>query len=172
MLIIGLGNPGKKYKKTRHNAGFIVLDELREKLEFPNFEFNKKFNAEISKKGNLTLIKPQTFMNLSGETVRQFIDFYKLTPADILVIHDDLDIEIGAYKISENSRSAGHNGVQNIIDNLGTQKFKRWRVGIEKVGGRQKRGNISGKDFALQDFTNDEYLQIKKTSGNLHLLLK
>ncbi|NCF75140.1 MAG: aminoacyl-tRNA hydrolase [Xanthomonadaceae bacterium] len=162
-LIIGLGNPGKKYEKIRHNAGFIIIDELQKKWKFPEFKFNKKFNSEISKENyELLLVKPQTFMNRSGEAIYRVINFYKFPPKDIIVIHDDLDIEIGKYKISVNLPSVGHKGVQSIIDNIGTQEFKRIRIGVEKFGGRKNRGNISGENFVLQNFKEEEIKKIKK----------
>ncbi len=167
-IIIGLGNPGKKYENTRHNAGFATVDELREKWNFPDFKFNKNFNAEISKKNvgcqisdvKCLLIKPMAFMNRSGEAVKKIMNFYKLTPADVIVIHDDLDIEIGKYKIAADSRAAGHHGVQNIIDELGNQNFTRARIGVETKGGRQNR-RIPGEDFVLQKFTEEEKEKIK-----------
>ncbi len=173
MLIIGLGNPGKEYKKTRHNAGFMFLDAMREKNDFSEFAFNKKFNAEISE-GFLNtekyiLAKPQTFMNRSGESVRALIDFYKIEPEDIIVVADDLDIEIGNYKISRDVRAAGHNGIQNIIDNLSTQDFTRIRIGVEKTGGRTERGEISGHDFVLQNFSDEEMGICTKT---IHEIIK
>lgn len=163
LLIIGLGNPGEEYARTRHNAGFLLLDEIRKVWNFPAFGFEKKFNAEISE-GNCKiqdtsykklLVKPQAFMNNSGEAVRKLLDFYKLTPTDIIVIHDDLDLEIGKYKISTDSSAAGHNGVRDIIDKLGTQNFKRIRIGVETSGGRTNR-LIPGEDFVLQNFTAEE----------------
>ena len=169
-LIIGLGNPGKNYSHTRHNVGFIVLDEIQKVWHFPNFALNQKFKAEISQgvfktscqNLKILLIKPQVSMNRSGETVSQVIHFYKLTPQDIIVIHDDLDIEIGKYKTSIDLSSAGHKGVQSIIDNLGTSNFKRIRLGIEKLGGRKNRGKILGEDFVLQNFTEKEIANLKK----------
>lgn len=168
MLIIGLGNPGKQYDNTRHNVGFTLLDKLKDDWNFPRFEFNKKFKAEMSekkmvsflakifpKKEKTILVKPQTFMNLSGEAVRKIMTFYKIPPENIVVIHDDLDIVIGNYKISENSSAGGHNGIQNIIDNIGTQKFNRIRIGVEKKDGRQSR-KIPGQKFVLQNFTLEE----------------
>ncbi len=184
-LIIGLGNPGKKYEFTRHNVGFMAVDKLREVWNFPEFEFNKKFNAEISEgilflssqanpasagevegSNKILMVKPRTFMNLSGEAVKKILDFYKLTSVDIIVIHDDLDIELGKYKISENSRSAGHNGVQNIIDRLGTQNFKRIRIGIEDEEKRKNRLTPSD-EFVLQNFTSSENKIIQKISGEI-----
>ncbi len=159
-LIFGLGNPGDNYTYTRHNAGFIILDKLQKTEHFPLFKFNSKFNAKLSS-GELEgekslLIKPQTFMNLSGKTVQSVLAFYKLTLDDIIVIHDDLDIPFGNYKISDNSSSAGHNGIQNIIDLLGSQKFKRIRIGIGKPPEEKKTCLISGKDYVLQKFSPSE----------------
>jgi PTH1 family peptidyl-tRNA hydrolase len=169
-LIIGLGNPGEKYKNNRHNSGFIIMDELKKDWDFPDFEFSKKFNAEISEnnaQGEKTmLVKPQTFMNNSGEAVQKIMDFYKLSPEEITVIHDDLDIELGKMKISSDSSSAGHNGIESIIEKLGTQNFKRIRIGIE---GEEKRKNraVPGEVFVLQDFSEDELEMIKKLAKEI-----
>jgi len=171
-LIIGLGNPDNKYAKNRHNAGFIILNELQKDWNFPVFEFSKKFDAEISE-GNfegdkITLVKPQTFMNKSGEAVQKIVSFYKLIPEDITVIHDDLDINLGEFKVSTDSRAAGHNGVQDIIDKLGTQNFKRIRIGIE---GEEQRKNrlIPGDVFVLQDFSDEELEIIKNLAKEIKL---
>ncbi|XLQ19769.1 MAG: aminoacyl-tRNA hydrolase [Candidatus Moraniibacteriota bacterium] len=159
-LIIGLGNPGSEYEKTRHNAGFILVDVLQSNHEFSTFTLDKKFNAQTSEgfidTEKYILVKPQTFMNRSGESVRAIIDFYKIDPEDITVAADDLDIEIGNYKITRDSRAAGHNGIQNIIDNIGTQDFTRIKLGVEVSGGRKERGEISGHNFVLQNFSSDE----------------
>lgn len=168
-LIIGLGNPGEKYKNTRHNVGFEFLDKLKQELDFPEFEFNKKFNAEISKdiyeiqdtKYEILLIKPQTFMNLSGVAVKSILDFYKLSPDDILVIHDDKDIALGEYRLATDSSSAGHNGVQNIIDNLGTQNFKRIRIGVGV------ETDLPSDVFVLQKFSDEELEIIKKVLSDV-----
>lgn len=171
-LIIGLGNPGEKYKKNRHNSGFILIDELKEDLDFPDFEFSKKFDAEISE-GNvgeekIFLAKPQTFMNNSGNAVQKIISFYKLTPDDITIVHDDLDIDLGKIKISNDSGAAGHNGVQDIIDKIGTQNFKRFRIGIE---GEEKRKTriIPGDVFVLQDFSDEELKNIKNLAKEIKI---
>lgn len=166
-IIIGLGNPGNEYADTRHNAGFLMLDKIKETWDFPPFELNKKFKAEISKgkKGNanILLVKPQAFMNLSGEPVRLILDFYKLTPEDISVIHDDLDISFGNYKIALDSQSAGHNGVQNIINNLGTQKFRRLRIGI----GEAEENPLEAGDYVLQKFTPQELKTLPEILKNI-----
>lgn len=132
-LIIGLGNPGKEFAYTRHNVGFIVIDRLVSEFKITS-SANKKFNAEIAElknsDGTIFFVKPQTFMNNSGEAVRTLLDFYKLSPTDIIVIHDEKDISLGEYKIQKDRSSAGHNGVQSIIDLLGTKNFTRVRIGI------------------------------------------
>lgn len=164
-LIIGLGNPGEKYTGTRHNAGFMFVDILRLKWSFPDFEFQKKFNAQIShgkfQQKEIVLIKPQTFMNSSGETVKKILYFYKLTPESLLVIHDDLDIMNGKYKVAVNSSSAGHNGAQNIIDQLGTQEFQRVRIGIGQTKEEALVCRIDAHDFVLEKFSQEEMEKIK-----------
>lgn len=172
-LLVGLGNPGKKYEKTRHNAGFLVLDEIWKKGEFSEFSFNKKFNAEVAFSENegssrFILMKPQTFMNLSGESVLSVMNFYKIFPKDIVVFHDDLDIILGKYKLSENSRAAGHNGVADIINRIGTQEFLRVRIGVENKEGRDAR-KIPGRDFVLRDFSDEEMNEIRNVSDNVCL---
>lgn len=137
-LIVGLGNPGKNYAKTRHNAGFMVVDKLREELAkeyaISNWELSKKFNAEVCgcaiNGSKIVLAKPMTFMNASGQAVQLTAHFYKLTVPDLIVVHDDKDIKLGEIKIQTDKSSAGHNGVQSIIDHIGTQNFTRVRVGI------------------------------------------
>jgi len=174
-LIIGLGNPTKQYENTRHNAGFLLLDKIREDFSFPEFQANKKFDAEISE-GNIDgekiiLSKPQTFMNLSGESVRKLLDFYKLSPADIVVIHDDLDIKIGTFRIATDSSSAGHNGVQNIIDLLGTQQFKRLRIGIGAETTEDPACRIGAHDFVLGKFSDEEIKKILSLSKEIEKAL-
>lgn len=136
-LIVGLGNPGKKYAKTRHNIGFMVLDALHEALaayEITPWELSKKFNGLIAGATvhgeKIILLKPMTFMNASGESVQLVGHYYKLAPADMLVIHDDKDIVLGQIKEQRNRGAAGHNGVLSIMEHVGTQDFTRLRVGI------------------------------------------
>lgn len=169
-LIIGLGNPGKEFANNRHNAGFIILDQLQQLLGLPEFKVEKKFEAEISeatKDGEkIILAKPQTFMNLSGKSVRAIMTFYKIPIEDITLIHDDLDIELGKYKLSEDASAAGHNGVQSVFDTLGTQKIKRLRIGIE--GTEKKKDRLmSGSDFVLKDFSEDELQTIKNLAKEI-----
>ena len=169
-LIIGLGNPGKQYANTRHNAGFIILDEILKSLGFPEFSPNKKFEAEISETTiegeKIILAKPQTFMNRSGQSLQSIMQFYKIAVEDIIVLHDDLDIILGEFKISVDSSSAGHNGVQSIFDTLGTQKIKRIRIGIE--GAEKKLARIiPGDVFVLQNFSQEELEAVKKLSQEI-----
>ena len=169
-LIIGLGNPGKEYANTRHNAGFIILDQISHTFGFPPFKMQEKLGAEISKKTlhgeEIILAKPQTFMNRSGEATQKIMNYYKIPIADIAVIHDDLDIPLGSFKISPNSSAAGHNGIVNIIAHLGTQQFKRIRIGIEGAEKKLQR-SMSGSDFVMQQFSSEELQTIKDLSSSI-----
>lgn len=137
-LIIGLGNPEKKYEHTWHNIGFIVIDAIQKNKcdEFVKFKNSKKYKAEIcegvSPEEKIILAKPQTYMNNSGQAVKALIDFYKIKPNNIWVIHDDIDLPVGKIRISQNASAGGHKGVQSIIDTIGTQEFVRFRLGIQK----------------------------------------
>jgi peptidyl-tRNA hydrolase, PTH1 family len=131
--IVGLGNPGKMYEKTRHNVGFRVIDAL---IKRDNLKTQKKFKSEIVQTtlNNMPvlLVKPQTFMNLSGEAVRLVMDFYKLEIKDILIIYDDLDLPVGQFRLREKGSAGGHNGMKSLIQHFGTQEFPRLRIGIDK----------------------------------------
>lgn len=160
-LIIGLGNPGEKYKKTRHNAGFMALDSIASKLHMSSFKPQIDFNAEISESvidgEKIILAKPQTFMNESGASAKAIIDYYKINAEDFIVIHDDLDIELGKYKIAKNRTSAGHKGIQSIIDMLETKDFMRIRIGIEVA-----ENKIPTEKFVLENFSKGEEKAISK----------
>ena len=150
-LVVGLGNPGEKYPLTRHNAGFMVIDEIvRHYVAGPHF--NKKFEAIVYNldQDNI-LIKPQTFMNLSGKAVNRLVNFYKIKPQDLLVVHDDIDLDFGEIKDQFGRGSAGHNGVESVIKALGSDQFERVRVGI----GRPTAG-VGVEDYVLQKFSEDE----------------
>lgn len=129
MIIIGLGNPGKKYNNTPHNIGFEVIDEFAKENNFPDFKLSKKFKAQISEKGEIILAKPETFMNNSGECVKRVVNFYKTK--DLIIVHDDIDLEIGKIRVSKNRGSAGHKGIESIIAELGTKDFIRIRIGTK-----------------------------------------
>jgi len=149
ILIAGLGNPKRKYKKTRHNIGFRVIDSFKKENNFPKFKI--EFNSELSKKGNIILLKPQTFMNNSGTAIKQTVSFYKIPIENIIIVHDDLDIPLGEVKMSENKGSAGHNGVQSIIDHLKTNQFKRLRIGIQPETSIENKKNFVLKKFSKQE---------------------
>lgn len=166
-LIVGLGNPGKKYEKTRHNVGFLILDILHQNLlthGINDWELSKKFNALISgcviNNEKVILVKPMTFMNKSGEAVQNIGHYYKLHQRDIIVVHDDKDILLGEIKIQENRGSAGHNGIKSIIEHIGTQDFLRIRVGIAN---ENKKKMLDIPKFVLKKFTILEKKKLQKS---------
>ena len=132
-LVVGLGNKGREYENTRHNMGFMLVDRY---LQYKNItdKFKEKFNAMYIEttinNEKVIFIKPMTYMNNSGIAVRSFVDFYKLNSEDILVISDDLDLDLGKFRLRRNGSSGGHNGLKSIISHLGTDNFKRLRIGI------------------------------------------
>ncbi len=160
-LIIGLGNPEKEYKKTRHNAGFLAIDKIASNFNFPSFTLQLKFNAEISESiidnKKVILTKPQTFMNDSGRAVKAIMDYYKIGIQDVIVIHDDIDIFLDKYKITANRSSAGHKGVQSIINHLGTKDFSRIRIGVEIINRK-----IPTEKFVLEKFGKEEMKIVEK----------
>lgn len=135
-LIVGLGNPGKQYKDTRHNIGFMFVDNIVDKLNL-KFTLDKALKCEILQTNingeKVIFMKPMTYMNLSGDSVYLVKNYYKINTEDILVIYDDLDLKTGALRIRSNGSSGGHKGIQSIINNLGTKEIKRIRIGIDKV---------------------------------------
>lgn len=151
-LIVGLGNPGPEYTYTRHNIGFQILDLLAHQ-ENQKFEQNKKFQGETARINDYILLKPHTFMNLSGKSIQSAATFYKITPQDIWVVHDDVDIEFGKMKIQKAGGSAGHNGIKSIIQDLGTPEFMRWRIGVGKP---PSETGIDTADYVLMNFTKQE----------------
>jgi peptidyl-tRNA hydrolase, PTH1 family len=134
-LIAGLGNPGAKYKNTRHNAGFMAIDEIFDKLLFQPFKKSDKFNAEIAEgqiaDDKVLLAKPQTFMNLSGQSVAGIMNFYKIPAEDLIVIFDDADLPYGTLRIRPDGSAGGHKGVKSVIESIGSQGFVRLRLGIQ-----------------------------------------
>lgn len=159
-LIVGLGNPGKEYVKTRHNAGFIFLDLLSNE-----FLTETKFKAEIANvtiNKKILLAKPTTYMNASGESVVAICNFYKLLPKEILVVHDDLDVKLGEYKLQFNKGPKVHNGILSIENLLATTEFWRLRVGIDNRT-EELRKLISGSDYVLGRFSPEELDALDKT---------
>lgn len=150
-LIVGLGNPGDEYEKTRHNFGFWVVDALALRW---GFKFKaSKFQAMVAlgewEGEKRLLLKPETYMNLSGEAVRPAFDFYKVRPEEVLVVTDDLDLPLGRLRMAASGGSGGHNGMKSISQHLGTQGFPRLRLGIG-------RGLETPKDFVLSRFSKEE----------------
>lgn len=166
-LIVGLGNPGKAYKDTRHNVGFMFVDNVAKKLNL-KFSLDKAKKCEIVQTNigleKVIFIKPQTYMNLSGDSVIAVKNFYKIDVEDILVIYDDLDLETGKIRIRPNGSSGGHKGIQSIITNLGTQNIKRVRIGIDKVSSDKTVdyviGNFSKADREIIDISLEKGLDI------------
>ena len=128
-LLVGLGNPGREYRDTRHNVGFDLLERFaaRERVEFRP---EKSWQAEVARAGDLLLCKPLTYMNLSGQAVRPLTQFYKIEPVQVLVILDDMALPLGKLRLRANGSAGGHNGLQSVIEHLGTQSVPRLRVGI------------------------------------------
>lgn len=165
-IIVGLGNPGKKYEKTRHSVGFIIIDKLckefaKQKYNFSSFAFDKKHNAEISegriKDEKILLIKPQAFMNESGYTVQSLVYFYKVNPEkDLLIIYDDIDLPSGEVRTTGKS-AGGHKGMQSIINSLGTEEIPRIRVGIL---GKPKEKISNTAKYVLSKFSKKELKEI------------
>lgn len=161
-LIVGLGNPGTQYHTTRHNIGFMVIDSLAQKLGI-SLTVDKSFNAEVGtyKQGEESYIvaKPQTFMNKSGEAVQKISAFYKIAPSDIYVVHDDLDLELGAYKLSFSQNPAGHHGIESIISHLATKDFHRLRIGIANAQLHELRtiSDINQRKDRIGDFVTSDF---------------
>jgi PTH1 family peptidyl-tRNA hydrolase len=147
MLIIGLGNPGSEYERTRHNIGFLALDYLAKRW---GITFNKEkrfqglFGEGMLLGHKVRLLKPTTFMNNSGQAVRACADWYKYTPDHVLVIYDDMDLPVGKIRLRSNGSAGGHNGMKSIISHLGTQEFARLRLGIGRSPHQSAQGNAVG----------------------------
>ena len=151
-LIVGLGNPGKEYENTRHNIGFIFIDNFAKSLNvnIDKKKFDGLYNEVNINNEKVILLKPQTYMNLSGESIIKFVNFYKINIEDILIINDDLDLDFGRIRLRMNGSSGGHNGLKNIILHLGTTDFKRLKVGISN------NKLIDTKDYVLGKFKKEE----------------
>lgn len=172
-LIVGLGNPGEKFLYTRHNIGFMVVDKfVKEKLSFLQtlkaWKNDKKLAADVCKIGDVLIIKPQTYMNLSGLSVSRVSSFYKINPEDIWVVHDDIDLPLGKIRIRKGGASAGHHGIESIIKELGTSDFVRIRLGVGK--GKLDKPHTADHNlhqreiekFVISPFTEHEAGELKK----------
>ncbi len=152
-MIIGLGNPGKPYEHTRHNIGFDVIDELSKRFNSPlmQMKFKGMYTIVHHPEEKFILVKPLTYMNLSGECVVPLMDYYDIAEKDIVVIYDDLDLTVGRLRLRQKGSAGGHNGIKSMIQHLGTQEFNRIRVGIDRPPAGMKV-----PDYVLQKFSNDE----------------
>lgn len=152
-LIIGLGNPGKQYEKTRHNIGFDIIDKLSKRNNIPLNEAKLKgiYGKGMINSQKVILLKPLTYMNLSGECIKAIMDYYKIETEDIVVIYDDLDLPVGKIRLRQKGSAGGHNGIKSTIAHLGTQQFNRIRVGIDRP-----RNGMAISDYVLGKFTNEE----------------
>jgi PTH1 family peptidyl-tRNA hydrolase len=152
LLIVGLGNPGEKYKDSPHNAGFLTIDRLLENYGL-EIRADKKSQSELAESKNIVLAKPLTFMNSSGSAVKALVTCFMLHVSCLWLIHDDVDLELGKLKIVKNRGSAGHKGVEDIIQKLGTKNFIRFRVGIRPKHLPQKRSKSLMNKFIIGKFT-------------------
>lgn len=162
-VIAGLGNPGREYEGTRHNVGFMTLDALADKYNIDVRE--KAFKGLIGKgviEGNkVILVKPQTYMNLSGECIRQVMDYYKVDPSEFIVIYDDISLVPGGIRIRKKGSAGGHNGIKNIIAHLGSEVFPRIKIG---VGEKPPKYDLA--DYVLGHFTKAEHELMEEGYGN------
>ncbi|MCI5689086.1 aminoacyl-tRNA hydrolase [Anaerovoracaceae bacterium 42-11] len=158
-VIAGLGNPGKKYENTRHNMGFITVDQLAEKhdIKVDKLKFKALVGEGRIAGQKVLLVKPQTYMNLSGESIREVMHFYKLEPENLIVIYDDIDIELGTLRIRKFGSAGTHNGMKSVVYQLQSDRFPRIRIGI----GNQKKGDLV--DFVIGGFSKEEVPVLEET---------
>ncbi len=172
-VIVGLGNPGPQYAETRHNIGFLLVDLLAEEYKL---QFRAKFQGlwtEGKVEGErLLLLKPQTFMNLSGRSVREITNFYKILGEDLLIVHDDMDLSLGKIRLRDQGSAGGHNGIKSILAELGTEKFWRLKLGVGRPRGSilDNRGSNHEQqttiiDHVLSPFAEDEIKPLDEVLG-------
>ncbi len=170
-LIVGLGNPGAKYDRTRHNIGFDLIDQLAKRWQIPVSD-QKRFQGIVGEgwvtRQKIVLLKPQTFMNLSGQSVRSVLDWYKLEPTEVLVLYDDLDLPLGKLRIRLTGSAGGHNGMKSIISHLGTPTFPRLRMGIGKSQD-ETISHVLGKFSAAESSIVTDVLQLSADAVELSL---
>ena len=170
-LIVGLGNPGKEYDGTRHNIGFEAVDYIADKynIELNRIKFKGVFGEGFIDGKKVILLKPTTYMNLSGESIREVINFYKISNEEVIVIYDDISLEVGRLRIREKGSHGGHNGIKSIIANLGTDVFPRIKIGVGAP-----KGNLVS--HVLGKFSDDEVEVLRETikasSDALNIMVK
>jgi peptidyl-tRNA hydrolase, PTH1 family len=166
IVAVGLGNPGEQYQHSRHNVGFVAIDALAARLGAPAFSFKSKLQAEVTKKGNLLLVKPQTYMNRSGQAVRAVLEYFtdwqsKTEPLDwVYVIHDDLDIPVGSHKLQLGTGPKQHNGLLSLYEHLGTHQFWHGRIGVD---GRAGDRTMPPDQYVLQQPLSNEKTLINQS---------
>ena len=158
-LVVGLGNPGREYERTRHNVGWWVIDELSERFGFSlnREKFKGLYGETRVNDRKVIFLKPLTYMNRSGESVSQFVRFFKLKPSEVLLIYDDLDLPLGKVRFRDKGSSAGHRGVQSVIEAIGTQEIPRIKIGIGRPATKEEV-----VDYVLSPFSEEELPQIEE----------
>jgi len=154
-LIVGLGNPGKEYENTRHNIGFMVIDNYLKNEKFKT-KFNGMYLKKVINNEEVIFLKPLSYMNLSGEVVKKYVNYFKINLSDLLIISDDLDMPCFKIKLKYKGSSGGHNGLKNIIQNINTEEFKRLKIGISN------NLNIDTKSYVLSKFNQEELEKLHK----------
>lgn len=154
-LIVGLGNPGKEYENTRHNIGFMVIDNYLKNEKFKT-KFNGMYLKKVINNEEVIFLKPLSYMNLSGEVVKKYVDYFKINLNDLLIISDDLDMPCFKIKLKYKGSSGGHNGLKNIIQNINTEEFKRLKIGISN------NLNVDTKSYLLSKFNQEELEKLHK----------
>lgn len=163
-LIVGLGNPGKSYSLTRHNIGFIILDNYLKEVDWKEKFLGLYYTCTVNNE-KVVFLKPTTFMNLSGSSVAECAKYFKIKSEDILVIHDDLDMDFGKIRLKKMSSSGGHNGIKSIINSLNTDLFCRFKFGISK------NQNLLTKDYVLSKFSKEEQKYIKENQEHYNKII-
>lgn len=163
-LVVGLGNPGKAYEKSKHNIGFICLDHFA-KANKVHFKKEQKFLGEVLNIGNNLLLKPKTYMNLSGNSVKLIADYYRIQVEDILVISDDLDLPFAKIRLREKGGSGGHNGLKSIMGSMGSDEFKRCRIGIDR------KEDQDAKEQVLSRFSKKELKELNDLAISVSLMI-
>jgi PTH1 family peptidyl-tRNA hydrolase len=161
-LVVGLGNPGKEHENSRHNTGFILLDKFIKEKKL-TWEKSLNFNCEMAEDGSFIYAKPHTFMNNSGDAVSKLLNFYKIAYEDLIVVHDDVDLPLGIVRKQKGKNAAGHHGVEDIIEKIGSKEFWRFRVGI----GKPENKKVPVDKWVLQDFNQHELKEISDISIEL-----
>jgi len=168
-LLVGLGNPGIKYERNRHNIGFCLIDYFTSQINSEDYidKFNSKYTLVRLNDNKIHIIKPQTYMNRSGVSVRNCKDFFKIAPNNIIVVYDDMDLALGSLKIKSSGGSAGHNGIKSLIDEIGTNNFVRIRIGIGKPLNKENVNN-----YVLSNFKKDEFEALSRIKNRIEEIIK